>query len=123
TVWYNGNDAVILKKGGTSGSIVDVIGQLDYDPGIHWGDGEVATSEKILRRKSSICIGTTTATEPFDPSEEWEGYRINDLSDLGHHYPIIIEKDPETIEVCNGEGSSFKILASFVSSYQWQLNV
>ena len=31
--FFNGNDAVVLKKGGTSGTILDAIGQVGVDPG------------------------------------------------------------------------------------------
>ena len=34
--WYNGDDAVVLRKGG---AVVDVIGQVGFDPGSEWGSG------------------------------------------------------------------------------------
>ena len=49
--WFNGNDAVVLRKGGPSGPIVDVIGQIGFDPGAQWGSGLESTQDNTLRRK------------------------------------------------------------------------
>ena len=32
--WFNGDDAVVLRKGA---AIIDVIGQIGFDPGTEWG--------------------------------------------------------------------------------------
>ncbi len=32
--WFNGDDAVVLRKGTT---VIDVIGQIGFDPGSEWG--------------------------------------------------------------------------------------
>ena len=34
--WFNGDDAVVLRKGTT---VLDVIGQIGFDPGTEWGTG------------------------------------------------------------------------------------
>ncbi|MEZ4640996.1 MAG: hypothetical protein R2856_39575 [Caldilineaceae bacterium] len=34
--WFNGDDAVVLRKGGADGEIVDSIGQIGVDPGSQW---------------------------------------------------------------------------------------
>ena len=34
--WFNGDDAVVLRKGTT---VIDVIGQIGFDPGTEWGSG------------------------------------------------------------------------------------
>src|SRR5690606_17998953 len=34
--WFNGDDVVVLRKGTT---VIDVIGQIGYDPGNEWGSG------------------------------------------------------------------------------------
>ena len=36
---FNGDDAVVLRKGGLAGPIVDVFGVVGTDPGAEWGTG------------------------------------------------------------------------------------
>ena len=38
--WFNGDDAVVLRKGTT---LLDVIGQIGFDPGSQWGSGLAST--------------------------------------------------------------------------------
>ncbi len=52
--WFNGDDAVVLRKGGT---VLDVIGQIGLDPGAEWGTGPTSTSDNTLRRKASVVAG------------------------------------------------------------------
>jgi predicted extracellular nuclease len=82
TSWFNGNDAVVLKKGET---IIDVIGQIGFDPGSQWGTDLISTADNTLRRKESICQGDPIADDVFDPSIEWDGYATNTFDGLGSH--------------------------------------
>ena len=68
TNWFNGDDAVVLKRGGAGGTIVDVIGQVGFDPGTEWGGGLVSTFDHTLRRMPGVLTGDTAAGTPFDPS-------------------------------------------------------
>ena len=77
---FNGNDAVVLKKGST---IIDVIGQVGLDPGSQWGTGLVSTADNTLRRKHGTTGGDTNPNDAFDPSVEWDGFAKDDFSDLG----------------------------------------
>jgi uncharacterized protein len=52
--WFNGNDAVVLRKGTEN---IDVIGQIGFDPGAEWGSGLTSTADNTLRRKAAICAG------------------------------------------------------------------
>lgn len=45
--WFNGNDVVVLRRNGT---ILDVIGQIGFDPGSEWGNGDTSTQNNTLRR-------------------------------------------------------------------------
>jgi subtilisin-like proprotein convertase family protein len=83
--WFNGNDAVVLRKGGTGGEIVDVIGQIGVDPGTAWTATGISTADRTLRRKTSVVQGDTNATNAFDPSIEWDGFPIDTFSGLGSH--------------------------------------
>ena len=46
--WFNGDDAVVLKRGTI---VIDVIGQIGVDPGTEWGGGDSSTADNTLRRK------------------------------------------------------------------------
>lgn len=78
--FYNGDDAVVLRKGS---SIVDVIGQVGFDPGSEWGTGLISTADNTLRRLSSTTQGDTNPDDVFDPSVEWTGYPTDTFDDLG----------------------------------------
>jgi predicted extracellular nuclease len=82
---FNGDDAIVLRKGGTSGTIVDVIGQIGFDPGTEWGTGLTSTADNTLRRKSSVTMGDTNPNDAFDPSVEWDGFATNTFDGLGSH--------------------------------------
>jgi predicted extracellular nuclease len=81
--WFNGDDVVVLRKGGTS--LVDVIGELGTDPGTEWGSGLTSTADNTLRRKPSIQAGDSNPSDPFDPSVQWNGFATDDSSGLGSH--------------------------------------
>jgi hypothetical protein len=80
--WFNGDDAVVLRKNAT---IVDSIGQVGVDPGTQWGTGLVSTADNTLRRKEAICAGDTVADDPFDPAVEWDGFATDTFDGLGSH--------------------------------------
>jgi subtilisin-like proprotein convertase family protein len=79
---FNGDDAVVLKKGT---SIVDVFGQIGFDPGSGWGSGTSSTLDNTLRRKASILAGDTNGTDAFVPSAEWDGFGNDVFSGFGAH--------------------------------------
>ena len=80
--WFNGDDAIVLRKGTT---ILDVIGQVGFDPGTAWGSGSVSTVDHSLRRKADICAGDTNSGNAFDPNSEWEGFPNDTFAGLGSH--------------------------------------
>jgi uncharacterized protein len=80
--WFNGDDAVVLRKGTT---IIDVIGQLGVDPGTEWGSGLTSTADNTLRRKLTIEAGDTNGSDTFDPSVEWDGFATDTFDGLGCH--------------------------------------
>ncbi|MEM9490327.1 MAG: ExeM/NucH family extracellular endonuclease, partial [Myxococcota bacterium] len=80
--WFNGNDAVVLRGNGV---IVDIIGQIGFNPGSEWGSALASTQNNTLRRQSSVCAGDANGNDSFDPSAEWTGFAQNDSSDLGSH--------------------------------------
>jgi uncharacterized protein len=86
--WFNGDDAVLLRRGGT---VIDAIGQQGSDPGAEWGSGFTSTADNTLRRKGTIQSGDGNAGDPFDPAVEWEGFATDTFDGLGSH--TIVEGD------------------------------
>lgn len=80
--WFNGDDAVVLRKGTT---VLDVIGQIGFDPGAEWGTGLTSTADNTLRRKTLIETGDVDGGNAFDPSVEWDGFAIDTFAGLGAH--------------------------------------
>jgi uncharacterized protein YaiE (UPF0345 family) len=91
---YNGDDAVSLEK--TDGTLVDVIGQIGYDPGTEWGTGDASTKDNMLIRKSNIFGGDNNGSDSFDPSVEWNGYPTGDYSNMGKHNMACTCSEPTT---------------------------
>jgi predicted extracellular nuclease len=90
--WFNGNDAVLLRKNGV---VIDSIGQREANPGTEWGTGLTSTADNTLRRKSTVLAGDTIATDAFDPAVEWDGFAIDTTAGLGGHatgeeQPVIV---------------------------------
>src|SRR5688572_1571719 len=54
--WFNGDDAVVLRKGTT---VLDVVGQIGNDPGTQWGTGVASTENNTIRRMAAVCAGDT----------------------------------------------------------------
>lgn len=78
--WFNGDDAVVLRKGTM---IIDVIGQIGTDPGSEWGTGLISTADNTLRRKGTIEAGDTNGSDAFNPSIEWDGFATDTFGGLG----------------------------------------
>ncbi len=87
--WFNGDDAIVLRKGTT---ILDVIGQVGFDPGSAWGSGSVSTLDRTLRRKANNCGGDTNSGNVFDPSPEWEGFPNDTFAGLGSHTSLCVSE-------------------------------
>lgn len=83
--WYNGDDAIALRKGGATGDLLDVIGQVGLDPGIEWGTGIASTADNTLRRRSALCTGDVNLADTFVPTAEWEGFATDAFDGLGSH--------------------------------------
>jgi predicted extracellular nuclease len=80
--WFNGDDAVLLRKNGV---VIDSIGQVGFDPGTEWGTGLTSTMDNTLRRKDSIQAGDTNPFDAFDPAVEWDGFATDTFDGLGSH--------------------------------------
>jgi hypothetical protein len=80
--WFNGDDAVVLRKGTF---VIDVIGQIGFDPGTEWGTGLTSTADNTLRRKASVCAGDPNGSDAFDPAPQWDGFATDTFGGLGAH--------------------------------------
>jgi len=80
--WFNGDDAVVLRRGTT---VVDVIGQIGFRPVTEWGSGIASTADNTLRRKLTVVGGDADGGNVFDPSLEWNGFATDTFGGLGCH--------------------------------------
>ena len=91
--WFNGDDAVVLRRGTT---FIDVIGQIGFDPGTEWGAGDLSTADNTLRRQGTVHAGDPVASDAFDPAAEWDGFPTNTFAGLGSH-TIVDGDQPPTV--------------------------
>ncbi len=101
--WFNGDDAVVLRKGTT---IIDSIGVVGNDPGTEWGAGLTSTADNTIRRKPTICGGDIVTTDSFDPATQWDGFATDNSTDLGTHISnCLTEAEPavNSTSPANGE--------------------
>jgi predicted extracellular nuclease len=100
--WFNGDDVVVLRKGAT---LIDVIGQLGFDPGTEWGTGLTSTADNTLRRKATIEAGDPTTGNPFDPAAEWDGFATDEFTGLGAHSTTPADAAPQVAATTPAAGA------------------
>jgi predicted extracellular nuclease len=91
--FFNGDDVVILWKGGAGATVVDAFGQVGVDPGTEWGSGLTSGADNTLRRLATVCAGDTDETDVFDPAGEWDGFATDTFDGLGSH-TVACSADP-----------------------------
>lgn len=82
---FNGDDAVQLVKLST-GTVVDVIGEVGIDPGTEWIVGTGSTLNNTLVRMSSVDAGTSAWTGVGD--SQWDAWGMDDTLHIGSHQNI-----------------------------------
>ncbi|GAB4454291.1 MAG: hypothetical protein OHK0041_18560 [Anaerolineales bacterium] len=118
--WFNGDDAVVLRKGTT---VIDVIGQIGFDPGTEWGG---VTADNTLRRKNTICAGDPNGADTFDPALEWDSFPTDTFDGLGSHVADCAPQDaaPEVASTFPIDGSTnFPIDANLTVTFSEPVNV
>ncbi len=118
--WFNGDDAVVLRKGTT---VIDVIGQIGFDPGTEWGG---VTADNTLRRKNTICAGDPNGADAFDPALEWDSFPTDTFDGLGNHVADCAPQDaaPEVASTFPADGSTnFPIDANLTVTFSEPVNV
>lgn len=121
--WFNGDDAVVLRKGTT---IIDAIGQIGFDPGSEWGAGLVSTADNTLRRMDAICAGDPNGSDVFDPAIEWEGFATDTFGGLGAHSVScpVADAAPEVASTYPLDGATdFPIAANLSVTFSEPVNV
>lgn len=109
---FNGDDAVVLRSGGESGTVLDCIGQVGTDPGSYWGTPPTATKDQTLRRMASIKQGDTNTTDAFDPATEWDGFAKDTFDGLGFHTSDCTAPPTPTPPLLNPIGNQAVTLSS-----------
>lgn len=81
---FNGDDVIVLRQGGTNGTVKDRVGQVGANAsGSIWSRN---TKDRTLTRKSTIFTGTVGAvTSAFPLTTEWEISAKDSFSGLGSH--------------------------------------
>ncbi|MBU9944690.1 MAG: lamin tail domain-containing protein, partial [Dermatophilaceae bacterium] len=103
---WNGDDAVVLRKGGVGGAIVDAFGQVGTDPGTAWGAGATSTVNNTLRRKAAIEAGDPDGSNAFDPSIQWDGFATDTVTHLGAHPGIPVDPAPSVTGTVPANGGT-----------------
>jgi len=98
--FFNGDDAVVLRRGGAGGPILDAIGQVGTDPGAEWGTGLTSTLDNTLRRLGSITAGDANPDDAFDPATQWAGFATDTFDGLGAH--ALDGGDQPAVLTCGG---------------------
>jgi hypothetical protein len=79
---FNGDDTIVIDCGGV---VLDVFGEIGFDPGTAWGTGSFSTTNNTLRRNGGITEGDRIGSDDFVPSSEWTGFGPDVYAGLGDH--------------------------------------
>ena len=104
--WFSGDDAVVLRRGT---EVIDVIGEIGFDPGTEWGAGVTSTADNTLRRLPAVCAGDVDGSDAFDPFVQWEGFATNNFTDLGSHTATCVtttDEAPSVTSITPASGAS-----------------
>ncbi len=88
---FNGDDVVVLRQGGTTGTVKDRVGQVGTNAtGSMWSRN---TRDRTLQRKSVILTGTVGLVTAAFPADDWIASASDDFSGLGEHAVSFIDGD------------------------------
>jgi len=120
--WFNGDDAVVLRRGTT---FIDVIGQVGFDPGSEWGTDLVSTADNTLRRMGAMCEADPIGSDVFVPSLQWDGFATNEIANLGVHSAACgADPAPEITSVSPAHGATgVPVSADLVITFSEPVNL
>jgi predicted extracellular nuclease len=112
---FNGDDAILLRRI-SDNAVLDVIGQVGFDPGTEWGTDLISTADNTMRRNASITSGDTNASDAFDPGGAWTGYATDTFDGLGSHTATCVVSVPSatTIHAVQGSGAASPLVGQSV---------
>jgi hypothetical protein len=124
--YFNGNDAMVLKK---SDTILDIIGRIGEDPGTAWtaAGGGFSTAEKTLVRKSTVVAGVSVNPSAGFPTleTEWDLYDQDAASNLGAHSfaAMTVTENPVAGSPFTVAGANSKVITGLAAntSYYYKL--
>jgi len=111
--WFNGDDAVALVR---SGALIDVIGQIGFDPGAAWGAGDLSTADHTLRRSNAITAGDANGSNAFDPAQEWLGFDSDTVAGIGIYPDPVVVATPLRIPQIQGQGHMSPVVGMLVET-------
>lgn len=117
--WFNGDDAIVLRKGGAAGAIVDSFGQVGVDPGTAWGTAPTSSINTTLRRLTTVTAGDVSIADAFDPATQWTGHPQDTFDGLGAYPGLLTQPPPataRTIMQIQGGGHTSPDVGSTVST-------
>jgi hypothetical protein len=81
---FNGDDAVVLRKGTSN---IDIFGRIGEDPGTEWSVGGVTTEDNTILRRTYVTQGVTVNPTSGFPTlaTQWQQFAIDNITDLGKH--------------------------------------
>jgi hypothetical protein len=81
---FNGDDTLALT---CDGVVLDVIGQIGFDPGTEFGaaGADASTADNTIRRQCAVIVGDPDGTDVFDPADEWDGFADQTYDGFGFH--------------------------------------
>ncbi|WP_420628386.1 ExeM/NucH family extracellular endonuclease [Candidatus Leptofilum sp.] len=100
--FFNGDDAIVLRN---SSGIVDVIGQIGFDPGSQWGSGDTSTQNNTIQRLDTVCGGDSNGSDAFNPAIEWLGFPQDTYTGLGSHTANCGDSPPSVVSTSPVNGT------------------
>ena len=82
TMYFNGNDAMVLRKISTN-TPLDIFGVIGEDPGSAGWD-EITKNHTLVRRPE-VTGGDTDAIDAFNVLAVWDSLEVNTFDQLGFH--------------------------------------
>ncbi|WP_299274548.1 HYR domain-containing protein [uncultured Psychroserpens sp.] len=114
---WNGDDAIELFKIST-GSAVDIFGEIGVDPGSQWNVSGNNTQDETLVRNADVLAGNTFNSPGFPTlGTEWTESAQNDVSNLGSHTVNVPSAGVEvTLTVTDNNGNQSTCKATVMVS-------
>ena len=82
-VTFNGDDVLVLRRGGPAGTVLDRVGQVGANAvGAIWN---LYAKNHTLVRKSTVFTGTVGSVSAPFPADDWTLSPADDFADLGVH--------------------------------------